>query len=363
MQQSDITELFFELVRLGIGTGKELSRTPTYEEWECLYETAAKQAVTAIAFSGVEKLPVEQRPPKELLLKWYNITLIIEKQNALLNKQAVAVAKKFEQEGFANVILKGQGVAALYDNPARRTAGDIDIWLAGGRKKIMDYVRRFLPNIIPNYHHVDFPLVKGVSIEIHFTPSWMFNYFTNRKLQKYFKREKQAQFANKIMLGNEGSVGVPNLAFNRVFILLHIYRHLFQEGIGLRQLLDYYYVLKQGFTNEEREATIARLKEFGVLRFAGAVMYILKEMLGMNDEQLLVPSMEKEGKELLDKILIMGNFGKHSPNYKMQINGTLWQRAKSRTMQNIEMIKSYPSESLWAPLFRIWHFFWMRRNK
>lgn len=363
MQQRDITRLFFELVCLGIGTGRNLSHSPTKEEWEILYEMATKQAVTGIAFTGIERLPAEQRPAKELLLKWYNVTLLIAKQNTLLNKQAVAVARKFEEEGFENVILKGQGIATLYDEPARRTAGDIDIWLAGGRKKIMDYVRKFLPDAIPNYHHVNFPLVKGVAIEVHFTPSWMYNYFTNKRLQDYFEREMATQLANRVALGNEGTVCIPDAAFNRVFILLHIYRHLFQEGIGLRQLLDYYYVLRQGFTPEERDVTVARLKELGMLRFAGAVMYVLKEVFLIDDAYLILPPLEKEGKELLDNVLIMGNFGKYSPSYAIQKGGNLWQRATSRTMQNVGMIKSYPSENLWAPLFRIWHFFWMRMNK
>ncbi len=363
MQQRDITELFFELVRMGIGTGKGLSYTPTTEDWEKVYELANKQAVLGVAFSGIEKLPAEQRPPKDILLKWYNISLIIAKQNEKLNKQAVAVAKKFELEGFGNVILKGQGISMLYDNPKRRTPGDIDIWLDGTRKKIMDYVRGFIPNAEPIYHHVDFPIVKGLPIEVHFTPSWMYCYFTNRKLQQFFKKEIKKQLKNKVTLGKEGVITAPDLAFNRVYILIHIYRHLFQEGIGLRQLLDYYYVIKQGFTENEKNETTTRLKEFGMLRFAGAVMHILKESFGMKDELLLVPPLQKEGKELLNEVMRMGNFGKYNPELAIQKNGTLLQRAVSRTKQNMSLVKSYPSEILWAPLFRTWHFFWMKMNK
>lgn len=363
MQQRDITELFFELVRMGIGTGKGLSYTPTTEDWEKMYELANKQAVLGVAFSGIEKLPAEQRPPKDILLKWYNISLIIAKQNEKLNRQAVAISRKFKEEGFDNAIIKGQGIAALYDEPARRTAGDIDIWLDGGRKKIMDYVKRFIPSPRPNYHHVDFPVIKGVSVEIHFMPSWMFNFFTDRKLQRYFALQQKEQFNNKIMLGNEGEIPVPTLAFNRIFILLHIYRHLFQEGIGLRQLLDYHYVLKQGFTKEEQAVTIAQMKEFGVLRFTGAVMYILKEIFGLEDKYHIVEPREKEGAELLNEVMRMGNFGKYAPEFNIQQNGTLLQRALSRTKFNLSKISRYPGEAFWAPFFRVWHFFWMKMNK
>ena len=141
-----MTGLFFELLRSGIGTGSELSATPTATQWEELFELSKRQTLVGIAFTGIEKLPAAQRPPKELLLKWYNHCQIIEKQNKVLNRQAVAVAKKFKEEGFGNIILKGQGIATLYPNPLRRTPGDIDIWLDTDRKSIMDYVRIFVHN-------------------------------------------------------------------------------------------------------------------------------------------------------------------------------------------------------------------------
>ena len=36
---------------------------------------------------------------------------------------------------------------------------------------------------------------------------------------------------------------IPTVEFNIIFQLTHIYSHLMNEGIGLRQLVDYYYVL------------------------------------------------------------------------------------------------------------------------
>ena len=363
MQQDFMTGLFFELLRSGIGTGSELSVTPTATQWEELFELSKRQTLVGIAFTGIEKLPAAQRPPKELLLKWYNHCQIIEKQNKILNRQAVAVAKKFKEEGFGNIILKGQGIATLYPNPLRRTPGDIDIWLDADRKSIMDYVRKFVPNAQPIYHHVDFPIFKEPCIEIHFTPSWMYSFFTNRRLQSFFEREKTVQLSNKVILGEEGCITAPTLAFNRVYILLHIYRHLFQEGIGLRQMLDYYYVLAQGFTKEELKRTLTHLKELKMLRFAGAAMYVLKKVYGLDSSFFIAEPLEKEGEELLGEIMRKGNFGNNNPELDIQKNGNLLQRAFSRTKQNFALVRSYPSETLWAPLFRGWHFFWMRMNK
>ncbi len=64
----------------------------------------------------------------------------------------------------------------------------------------------------------------------------------NRRLQHWFTRMAAEQFANEVTIGGR-PVAVPTPVFNAVYQLTHIYNHLFYEGIGLRQLLDYHYVM------------------------------------------------------------------------------------------------------------------------
>ena len=154
---------------------------------------------------------------------------------------------------------------------------------------------------------------------------------------------------------------MPTNSFNRIFILLHIYRHLFEEGIGLRQLLDYYYVLQQGFTEQEKAATLQQLKELKMVRFAGAVMHVLKKVFAMDEKYFLTTPLEKEGDFLLKEILAGGNFGKYSQRYEAEMNGNLLQRAFARTAHNMIFARSYPSETLAAQPFRIWHYFWRKK--
>lgn len=49
-------KLFFELVRLSIGTTDSLSRVPTAREWGELYAMAKKQSLVGISFAGVQRL-------------------------------------------------------------------------------------------------------------------------------------------------------------------------------------------------------------------------------------------------------------------------------------------------------------------
>ena len=400
--------MFYELLQIAIGNRDRFSQAPTEGEWRELFALAQKQAMVGIAFRGVEQLPGEQRPPKQLLMQWYMATERIKRMNADLDRKALAVAEKFRGEGFPGVVLKGQGVAQLYrveqiensklkiencrpdgvpkqDNEKLsifnsqfsikeyRTPGDIDIWLFGERKEILDYVRRHVPDCKPVYHHVDFPVVEGLDIEVHFTPSWMNSPVTNRRLQRFFQENCAAELqATPIANGQAPSANsqepiangqplpVPNLAFNRVYILVHIYRHLFAEGIGLRQLLDYYFVLCQGFTEEEREETMRVLRSLKMERFARAVMWVLQAVYGMEERYLLVAPDEREGRFLLDEIMLAGNFGQYDERLQHEQGESALHWGWRKVMRNFRFVSSYPSEVLWSPIFKLWHYFWRK---
>ena len=349
---------FFELLQIATGNRIEFSHTPTEEEWQELFSLSQKQALTGVAFLGIERLPQEQRPYKELLMQWIVATEQIKEKNHVLDKQAIKVVSRFLKDGFRSVVLKGQGIATLYAHGRYRTPGDIDIWLEGSREKVMHYVKGFCPNAKIVYHHTDFLPIGNTEVEVHFTPSWMNSYFTNRTLQKFFEAQKKVLFSEKSDNANE--IPMPSLCFNRVYILVHIYRHLFGEGIGLRQMMDYYYVLCQGFTEEEGKETLAVLKSLKMLRFASAVMWLLQTVFGMKNEYLLTLPNEKEGRFLLNEIMMAGNFGQHDTRIKYDANASDLSLFFCRVGRNFRFIRSYPSEVLWSPLFKIWHYFWRK---
>lgn len=356
-----IEELFFHLIRCGIGKQRMLPHTPDEGDWQRLFDIAQKQALTGIAYAGIEQLPREQRPPKRILLAWYTLSEQIKEQNIELNKKSIAVAGKFTQIGFRNTLLKGQGLALLYPHPALRTPGDIDIWLEGGHEKILKYVKRCFPNSKPTYHHVDFPVRKGLDIEIHFTPSWMHSPIKNNRLQKFLAHSADEQFGNRITT-EEGCFTAPTLAFNRVYILLHIYRHLFQEGIGLRQLLDYYFVLEQGFSQEEQEECTKTLELLGLKKFAAATIYILQEKFGLEREKQIVAADSKRGKFLLKEIMTAGNFGKYDSRYDIVPKEKEFRHFLNSIQRTARLLFQYPGETLWSPYFKIWHYIWRKRH-
>ena len=436
-------KIFFEFLRFCIGSAKEIPGSLKEADWKELYAIAKKQCLVGVLFDGIKKLPAEHvGMKKELLLQWMAESQMLEKANVRLNDAAIQVSEWFRKKGFRTCILKGQGNALLYPNPYSRTPGDIDIWVDGDDKRVISFVRSISPHEKACYHHIEFPSYKGVEAEVHYRPSFLLCFWHNRKLQKYYERVKEEQFSHRVMLGEQGEIAIPMVEFNLIFQLTHIFSHLMNEGIGLRHLVDYYFVLcdfykvYQNFSNpsvslskgsstfspspsssgsgdvtapsrcseplrskdggpskvspncagwdrrdaigDMTSATAARssfaanssaaidrvqkeLKELGLWKFAGGIMYIMQEVFGMPASRLIVPPNEKYGKFVLNEVLEAGNFGKHDARNRFgrsQLGHNL-----QRVYRDIRLIRYFPAEALCEPLFRAWHFFWRLKYK
>ena len=237
-------KIFIDFLRFCIGSVKEIPSSLKEADWQELYAIAKKQCLVGILFDGIKKLPAEHvGMKKELLLQWMAESQMLENANVRLNDAAIQVSEWFRKKGFRTCILKGQGNALMYPNPYSRTPGDIDIWVEGGDKRVISFVRSISPHEKACYHHIEFPSYKGIEVEVHYRPSFLLCFWHNRKLQKYYERMKEEQFSHRVMLGEQGEIAIPTVEFNIIFQLTHIFSHLMNEGIGLRQLVDYYYVL------------------------------------------------------------------------------------------------------------------------
>ena len=434
-------QIFFDFLRFCIGSDSEIPSSLKEADWKELYAIAQKQCLVGVLFDGIKKLPAEYvGMKKELLLQWMAESQMLVKANVRLNDAAIQVSEWFRKKGFRTCILKGQGNALMYPNPYSRTPGDIDIWVEGGDKRVISFVRSISPHEKACYHHIEFPSYKGVEVEVHYRPSFLLCFWHNRKLQKYYERVKEEQFSHRVMLGEQGEVAIPTVEFNLIFQLTHIFSHLMNEGIGLRQLVDYYYVLCDFYEVYQKSSNPSvslskgsstfspspsssgsgdvtapsrcseplrskdggpkrstpncagwdrlsiegdnsagsttaitssastaldvvqeELKELGLWKFAGGIMYIMQEVFGMPASRLIVPPNEKYGKFVLNEVLEAGNFGRHDARNRFgrsQLGHNL-----QRVYRDIRLVRYFPAEALCEPLFRIWHYFWRMKNK
>ena len=371
-------KIFFEFLRFCIGSAKEIPGSLKEADWKELYAIAKKQALLGVLFYGIQRLPKELAPEQKLLMQWMVMAEQIRKQNIRLFQDSVKVCQNFETEGFTNCILKGQGNALLYPDPYMRTPGDIDIYLSGGRKRVMQYINKVYPNQVMRYHHVDFPVMK-TAIEVHFTPSYMFCPIHNRRMQKWFKEVMGEQCNHRVSLPDGyGEIHVPQVSFNVIYILSHLYRHIFTEGIGLRQLLDYYFVLVKWHTdltnltdsnkslpqmtqiNTDLDTLRHKLKYLGLWKFAQAVMFVMKEVFGLSEDRMIAPMDEREGRFLLDEIMRGGNFGQFDDRMGDKVDESKIHRYFRMNLRNLRFVKHYPTEALCEPVFRTWFAGWKK---
>ena len=355
-------KIFFDFLRFCIGSAKEIPGSLKEADWKELYAIAKKQCLVGVLFDGIKKLPTEHvGMKKELLLQWMAESQMLEKANVRLNDAAIQVSEWFRKKGFRTCILKGQGNTLMYPNPYSRTPGDIDIWVEGGDKRVISFARSISPHEKACYHHIEFPSYKGLEVEVHYRPSFLLCFWHNRKLQKYYESVKEEQFSHRVMLGEQGEIAIPTVEFNLIFQLTHIFSHLMNEGIGLRQLLDYYYVLISDDLSLIRDRVQKELKELGLWKFAEGIMYIMQEVFGMPASRLIVPPNEKYGKFVLNEVLEAGNFGKHDA--RNRFGRSKLGHNLQRVYRDIRLVRYFPAEALFEPLFRTWHFFWRLKYK
>ena len=423
----DITA-FFAFQRYCLGYKGDMSRVMAGMDWQELYSFASKQALLGLCFDGIERLGKEypeelkQNPiGRELLMTWMGKAQQIRRQNMKVNGVAAKLYSKFRKDGLRCCILKGQGNALMYPNPYSRTPGDIDVWIDASGERIMEYAqKKFELEDDIRLQHLETSL-DGVPVELHFFPCSMNNPIYHARLQKWFRRNVDLQCSHIVGLPDgAGDIAIPTTAFNVIYQLTHLYHHFFDEGIGMRQIIDYYYVVddfwkvKESFSQPSRpslpkegstafpkplspqgteDVTALRcseplrskdggaskpspyfagwdrlgyaceLKHLGLWKFAGAVMYVLHEALGLSEEKMIAPMDEKRGKLLLAEILNGGNFGRHFTKYGHFTQQGMAKKYFLKIWRNMHFVRYYPAEALSEPIFRTWHFFWRMKNK
>ena len=320
----------FDFLKYCLGAKSDVNKMIAGIDWQMLYSFAFKQALLGLCFDGIERLGKEYPEElklnpigRELLMTWMGKAQQIHRQNMKVNVVASKLYSMLREDGFRCSILKGQGNALMYPNAYSRNPGDIDVWVNASREQITEYAKKhFEIGDDIRYHHLETSL-DGVPVELHFFPCIMNNPVYNARLQKWFKRNEDLQCSNVVSLPDGiGEIAIPTAAFNVVYQLTHLYHHFFDEGIGMRQIIDYYYVVISDYLlviNDEslgiRDTLQRELKHLGLWKFAGAVMYVQHEALGLSEEKMIAPMDEKRGKLLLAEILNGGNFGKHFTTY------------------------------------------------
>ena len=348
--------LFQELILISLGKHNKFSRRLTDTDWASLYVEAQRQSLVGVLLTGVEKAIASGENKPNILMAWIAKGLALENRNRLLNARCKEITDVFNDLGLRSCVLKGQGVAMLYPNPLRRQCGDIDLWVEGNRDDIYKTLKARWKVGETVIHHAEVEIFKDTPTEIHFVPSFTYSPFLYRRYKRFFKRWADRQFDNYME-----SVGFacPTTDFNAVYSLMHIFHHVLHEGIGLRQLLDYYYILKS-LDKEQRLQVFEEMRHLELAKFVEAVMYVEQQMFGLEPEFFLCKPNERLGKLLLAEIELAGNFGKYDKRNQHVNRKSRMDVYLHNVKRNFVFFKFAPSEVLWAPIWKPCHFVWRK---
>ena len=351
--------LFYELLQVALGNRDRLSRVPSEKEWTGLYDESVRQAVTGIVLHGIDKLPAEQRPPQAFLFQWIGAGQMIEQQNRLLNQRCVELLERLEDADLRGSILKGQGIAQLYDKElvSLRQSGDIDVYVGWGIRKALAFAdSQGQDKVEWDYKHLHLKLWDDTEVEMHYRVEVLLNLWKNRKLQKWFRSNESLLFSDK------NGLTTPTVEFNVFYILLHIYRHFLYEGVGFRQNIDYYFVLKAAYGAQlDVSYSLEAVSEFGMERFAKGLMWVMQETLGMPKEWMLWEPDKKEGEYILSQVMKGGNFGHY--DQRLKHGGGKWNTVKQVCRHNWHLLQHYPADVIWAFIWFVWHKCWKMKTK
>lgn len=352
-------KLFYELIRLSVGSSSVLSSHPSSHEWQSLLTEAIKQAIDGVSFEGFlkyQEFSENVQESKKIKLQWIASVLLLEQRNELTNLRVQQLSDFFSQGKFRTCVLKGQGIALLYPNPKHRHCGDIDLWVEGKRDDIVNYIRsKGIKVYDVHLVHATAEFFKDVAVEIHFCPSWMYNPFFNRRLQLFFASQASAQFAH---YDEKVGFAYPTIFFNLVHSMVHINRHVFEEGMGLRQLMDYYFILKHSSRDERTEAYNV-LCSVGLRKFVGAVMYVMQQVFLLDEDVMLCVPNSILGSRLLDSIMAGGNFGKA---LGLKHGRNKLEKGLLQLKHNLQLMLPYANEAMWIPFFQVWHYGWRKKH-
>ena len=362
---------FLELMRAGLwGVAADPDNfKPDSTDWRAVLRIAKEQTMMVVVTDGIETLPKELWPPKEVMMKLAMMRVKTSQAHQLLNSTIAQIVAALEAEGVHSVLLKGQGIAQNYRRPESRTCGDIDLYTGlGGYTRAYEIIEalhegRPHKEAAECTHHLHTDL-NGVEVEIHRQTSFLHGKRMDANFQEWSKQSLDELFGSEAleMWDNGGTaVALAPATYNAFFILHHAVRHMTTEGVGFRQICDWVMLLHRCHSQVEVQLLGRKLKELRMERIWAEFGRLAVNYLGLPADELplapanLAPT--RRTHKLLQHIFISGNFGRFDANGRDHSQVPyLVRKWRSFTFQSKRLVKLFRLFPGYATAY-MWHWF------
>lgn len=250
----------FSLIRLGLGTSsfnrEDLSDLFLYTEdkWGKLKETAHIQGVSAIVLDGIQVIMDELGAGcfnrsicpdtwKLFILQWIGE---VQQYYEVGNRQQLGVIDEIQHSWAASdirmMLMKGMAMGSYYPNPLHRSPGDIDCYLFDDYAKGNNVASSWADIVDESWYKHSVISYKGQTIENHH----FFVHTREGKISKHLNHQL-CDTLNGVVFEKLPGTGVllPPPMFNALFLSYHALAHFLEEGLRLKQLLDWAMFLKR----------------------------------------------------------------------------------------------------------------------
>ncbi len=280
---------FLSLIQAGIGL--PISGLPKEIDWNVIEELSAQHGLLAIVVDGVEKLTVDQKPPKLVLLQWIGEVLRSEANYAIQQKAAGEMALLFHHNAIRTYVLKGTVISECYPNPIHRSSVDLDCFL---RPDSGDFNAWEKGNSLVQSNGFE------VSTEFYKNSTFCFPGLTveNHQFLTPFRGNKRLkaleQVLQDLLLRDsredrfEGTwLYRPPVMVSALFLVEHAYSHFLHEGLTWRHVLDWMMFKDRHGSEVDWTEFDAYVDEFGLRKFYDAYLRMGLYLMGeLNEEDL-----------------------------------------------------------------------------
>lgn len=337
-ENKHLLDAFFALLRAGLW-----GRTPDpalfvdigRKEWGALLQMAQKQAVLGLVYAGISRLPKEQMPESQLLLRLYGLVEQIRKQNMRIDEVTQEICSWLESEGLEPIVLKGRTVGAFYAEPNIRQSGDIDLFFHRDFERVVPVIQQHGVEVDLCKRHDKFQH-KGIHIESHPEP-----FTVMRRVDLDFSPIWQEEKGMRMR--------VLNIRANAMLLLMHPALHFMECGLGFRQMCDWAAFVHYYAGRKELDEAWELVQKQGAGRFAIEFTALAADLLGLDlsaHPQWTISSKEKMRQRMLQELLRQGNFGDWRLPRKWDIRGWI----KYSFQKVYYALKTYPYCPIW-----FWH--------
>lgn len=342
---------FLSLIRLGVG--HSITAAVKDVDWTKMEDFAAQHGLSAVLIDGIEKLPENCRPPKELLLQWIGECLQSYEYRYDSYRRAIAeLASFYNTHELKMMIIKGYACGLDWPKPEHRPYGDIDIWQFGEYKKGDSLLEKEKGIEIDNSHHHHTVFNWGeFSVENHYDFNNVHHHKSSAELEKIFKELGQDDTHYVEMMdastGSATKVYLPSPNLHALFLIKHSMTDFAAFYVTLRQVLDWGFFVEKHGKEIDWGWLQSVLDKFHMKEFFNCINAICVEDLGFSSSifpnvqfnpflkekvlsDILEPKFTRESPRGLVKRLVFkyrrwkGNAWKHELCYNESLWSAFW---------------------------------------